>query len=252
MKTLYIAPYFGQHKYAYLRRMFESMQVAYPGDDALAAQTTTVLPMPGGDIFLHNNNIDNVGFTRAINAGFRFGLERGYDLLWSGNDDLEFPDFRATMSAVEAEFAEHPKTGIAGCQLVYTEEPDFIYHGGTTRAFPAGLHKWGRRSNNDLQVRTRERWVAGGCMVVSRSCAMEIGMLDEHFFNIGSDSDYGYRARLAGFDVVYLPTPVMHPRGSMTQKTNPENEERMRQDMEYFYHKWAGTAVFKEFDEGAI
>ena len=121
MRILYSAPYFGQHKYAYLKRMCESMGAVYPGEQALAAAQEMVIPFAGGDIFLRNNNIDNIGFTRAINAGFRYGLAHGYDMLWSGNDDLEFPDIAATLRAIEEEFKNNPQTGIAGCQLVYTE-----------------------------------------------------------------------------------------------------------------------------------
>jgi len=262
MRILYIAPYFGQHKYAYLKRMCESMGAVYPGEQALAATQETVIPFAGGparpdghsgrDIFLRNNNTDNIGFTRAINLGMRYGLAHGYDLLWSGNDDLEFPDIAATLRAIEEEFSNNPKTGIAGCQLVYTEEPDFIYHGGTTRAFPTGWHKSGRRSLGELAVRTKERWVAGGCMIVSRVCAQTVGLMDEHFFNIASDSDYCYRARLAGFDVVYLPTPVMHPRGSMTQEPKPEQAEKFNRDIEYFAQKWLSGGVFTELDSGPL
>ncbi len=252
MKTLLIVPYFGQHKYAYLSRLFASMGLAYPGDEALAAAHESVVQTPWGGIFLRNNNQDNVGFTRAINAGLRYGLANGYDLLWCGNDDLEFPDFAATLATIEAEFAQNPTTGIVGCQLVYTEEPDFIYHGGTTRAFPTGLHKWGHRSKGELMARTKERWVAGGCMIVSRHCAEAIGLLDEGFFNIASDSDYCYRARQAGFTVVYLPTPVMHPKGSMTQAPKPEVQEQMQKDIEHFAHKWSQVSSFTQLDQGPL
>ncbi len=249
MKVLFIIPYFGEHKYPYLEKLLPSMGVEYPGKEALAAATETVIPFAYGDLFLRNNNVENIGFTKACNRGMRYAMDRDYDAIWLGNDDLEFPDIDAAAAMLEKELMEHPETGVIGCKICHTEEPDVIYHGGTTRAYPSGLHKWGSVSHGDLNERTLERWVAGGCMIITRRCAQEIGVLDEGFFNIGSDSDYGYRARAANFDVVYLPITVLHPRGSMTQTPNQAQMQQLARDMQYFGEKWMTGARFRKLDE---
>ncbi len=252
MRLLFIVPYFGEHKYPYLEKLLPSLGVAYPGKDALAAATETVIPFAYGDIFLRNNNAENIGFTKACNRGMRYAMERDYDAIWLGNDDLEFPDIDAAAAMLEQELAEHPETGVIGCKICYTDEPDFIYHGGTTRAYPTGLHKWGSVSKGDLNERSLERWVAGGCMIITRRCAQEIGLLDEGFFNIASDSDYGYRARAAGFDVVYVPITVLHPRGSMTQVPSAELMEKFAKDIRHFEEKWMTGTLFRHLDEDPL
>jgi len=76
--------------------------------------------------------------------------------------------------------------------------------------------------------------------------------MDERFFNICSDSDYCYRARAKGFDVVYLPIPVLHASGGISQNPNPQQLERLQRDILSFRDKWLGDRRFALLDTEAL
>jgi len=48
-------------------------------------------------------------------------------------------------------------------------------------------------------------WVSGACMLVRRSAAERVGLLDEGFFMYMEDEDWCRRFRQAGYEVLYLP-----------------------------------------------
>ena len=98
---------------------------------------------------------------------FQRQFKKSYDCIWLLNDDAIVEDIGSAVAALEKEFDENPKTGVVGMKIVSLENPDFIYHGGTTRAYPTGLHKFGHVSKGELNVRTKERWVAGGSFAIS-------------------------------------------------------------------------------------
>lgn len=249
MRFLAALPYYGTHRH--IEKLFTSLGVPYPGDAAIA-KPESIFPFAYGDIYLRNNNFDNIGYTRACNEGLRYGMKHGYDAIWLLTDDIEVVDIHSAVRSFEQELREHPKTGVIGCKICFKEDPDFIYHGGTLRSFPTGSHKWGSVAKGDYAVRTLERWVPGGSIVINPKCVRDIGVMDEHFFSIGSDSDYCFRARMAGYDVVYLPVTVLHPSVSMTSQPTPAQAERLSKDVDYFASKWVNGALFKQLEEGAL
>ena len=206
-----------------------------------------VEPFKYGEVYVHNNNVRNIGFTAACNEGIRYGLNGGFDIIWLLNNDTEIPDLPKAIKEMENEFANNSKTGIVGHKILTMDDPDFIHHGGTGACVPAGVHKVGRVSLGQLNSRTRERWVTGASFAIAAGCALEIGVMDERMVNYGSDSDYCYRARLAGFDVVYLPIPILHKVGQ-SQTPSPEQMKLIKSDMLYFQSKWMFGKIFFDLD----
>jgi GT2 family glycosyltransferase len=245
MRFLAALPYYGTHRN--IEKLFTSLGVPYPGDEAIA-KPESIFPFEFGDIYLRNNNFENIGYTAACNMGIRYGMEHGYDAIWLLTDDIEVVDVKAAVAAFQKELTEHPKTGVIGNKICFKENPDFIYHGGTLQSFPNGLHKWGSVKNGDYENRTLERWVPGGSVVINPKCVRDIGVMDEHFFSIGSDSDYCFRARMAGYDVVYLPVTVLHPSVSMTSSPTPAQQERLSKDVQYFADKWVTGELFQRLE----
>ncbi len=75
-------------------------------------------------------------------------------------------------------------------------------------------------------------------MVVKRECIRDVRVMDERFFLVCSDADYCYRARIAGFEVVYLPVPILHRSGGLTQRPSEEQLERVLRDIKTYKQKW--------------
>jgi N-acetylglucosaminyl-diphospho-decaprenol L-rhamnosyltransferase len=58
-------------------------------------------------------------------------------------------------------------------------------------------------------------FVMGACMVVRRAAIAEVGLADEDFFFFSEETDWCYRFRQAGWDVVFFPgAECVHVRGA--------------------------------------
>jgi GT2 family glycosyltransferase len=49
----------------------------------------------------------------------------------------------------------------------------------------------------------------GGCMLIRKSMLKSIRLFDEGFFFCGEDYDLCFRARIAGFKIMYCPTAIV-------------------------------------------
>ena len=67
--------------------------------------------------------------------------------------------------------------------------------------------------------------VSGACMGITRECIETVGLLDEWLYNCGEDTDFCYRARLAGFRIVHTPRlMITHYPGGTRGKTKRERQ----------------------------
>lgn len=242
---LVVIPHFGADEH--LLRSLKSLGVPFL-DPALLQERRFALPFAYGEVCVVNNNVgENRGFTAASNEGIRYGYKKNFDAYWLLNNDTEVCDLSSAVAAFSKELAEHPETGVIGCKMLSMQDPDFIHHGGTIAAMPSGLHKTGAVKYENLNRRTLERWVTGASMIIADECVRETGLLDEQLFNYASDSDYCYRARLAGYRVVYLPVPILHAIG---QSAAPSVTQRavLEKDVNYFMNKWMKGGVFTYLD----
>lgn len=243
MKFLVIIPHYGDDDY--LIRCMKSLGCE---NFSLASEVVDVQTVNDRmDVYIYNNNIHNVGFTEANNCGLRYGIMNGYDAFWLLNNDTEVENIEKALDAFYHEFLAHFDTGVIGCKIVSLEDPDFIHHAGTGACVPAGVHKVGRVSASQYEERTLERWVTGASMVLNARLVREIGVLDKNMVNYGSDSDYCYRARAAGYRVVYLPVTIRHKIGQSAHPS-PKQMKVLRTDMLYFQAKWMYGKVFFDLD----
>jgi GT2 family glycosyltransferase len=79
-------------------------------------------------------------------------------------------------------------------------------------------------------------WVSGACMLVRRSAAQQVGLLDEGFFIYMEDEDWCRRFWQAGFRVVYAPSAqIVHLVAGATSATL--RFARLLRDSRLRYHR---------------
>lgn len=245
MRCVIVVPHYGSIEH--LARLLPSLKCENFSLADIQKEEKTVLPVPYGWVYIHNNNKRNLGFTRANNEGMRFALGVGADFVWLLNNDTEVLDIEAAINDLSAEFGDNPDTGVVGFKILAMDDPDFIHHAGTGACVPAGVHKVGRVSAGHYEKKSTERWVTGASLAISRNCLVDVGILDRNMVNYASDSDYCYRARAQGYRVVYLPIPVLHKIGQ-SSAPSPEQQKVLRSDMLYFQAKWIYGKVFFDLD----
>lgn len=213
----------------------------------LKAQTMPV------KIHVVNDSRKGTGYTATVNRGLRFWLNRAseWDYIVVCDQDMYLDN-----NAIEEmyKFLEsHPKCGIAVCLQRLEGRTDFV-DGSGIECYPIG---------NQLQchISYYEKgakpcwWGDVACMMVRKECMWDIGLLNENFRFICSDSDYTLTARSMGWEVWTPNAAGFHQRGKAAPKEyegktikqisrNPIMKQ-MNRDREMFARKWLGSEYYQ-------
>ncbi len=156
----------------------------------------------------------NLGVAGGNNAGFR--AASGDILILTNVDTKPEPQWvEILVRTLQAD----PTIGVASSKLLYPEGT-IQYAGGIVdpqQGF-ARHASVGAPNNADLTLRQID-FATGASLAIRRSTLEQIGLEDEAYFPIDyEDSDLCYRARLAGWRVVYVPEAVSTHYESSTVK----------------------------------
>ncbi len=209
----------------------------------LEAQTAEV------EVFVRDNSTDNVYYTAAINEGIRKYLSQPCKYILVLNQDMYLEP--AAVEEMAAFMDTHPDCGIGAPLQLYGQNPDYVIFAGGHETFPMGKHQHGqlREFMQDQQI----LWANGACMILRKDMIQEIGLLDENYVFIGSDSDYSFTARLRGWQVWRIAgARGIHEHGASGKLCDPNIELLKIRDMIYFGRKWLTGDVYRELShEGA-
>jgi GT2 family glycosyltransferase len=199
----------------------------------------------------------NGGFSYANNLGLRWlGFSEDgvapdaprYAVLL--NPDTEVPpDAFATLTRL---MDADPQVGIAGPKLVMgngqldaacrrsfpTPWVAFTHFSGLARRFPRSpqLARYNLTFLDPDQPAEVDS-VVGAYMQLRREVIERIGLLDETFFMYGEDIDWCYRAKQAGYRVMYYPQAVVLHLKSVVGKLSPKARFEFYRAMLLFYRK---------------
>lgn len=130
----------------------------------------------------------------------------------------------------------------------------FTKMAGLGKLFPysktfGGYHLRYLNENNAHKVDV----LAGAFMLLRRNVIEQTGSLDNRFFMYGEDIDLSYRIKQAGFDLYYLPEPIIHYKGESTKK-DIKYVKRFYEAMLIFFNKHYphSNRLFKSFIRMAI
>jgi N-acetylglucosaminyl-diphospho-decaprenol L-rhamnosyltransferase len=198
-------------------------------------------------------NVENAGFTRANNQALAVAQGRYLFLL---NPDTEL---RPSALRTLYDYAEqHPRVGIIGPQLFYGDGSVQ----SSRRRFPTlataflestRLQQWFPRNrvlSRYYMCDTRDDatqevdWINGSAMFVRRAVYDQIGGLDEGFFMYSEELDWCYRAKQAGWQIVYLPTvQVTHYEGKSSEQVVAQRDIYFHSSKARFFRKTRGAFV---------
>jgi GT2 family glycosyltransferase len=158
---------------------------------------------------------ENVGFAPAVNRGIEASHGRYVALL--NNDTEADPDWLGEL--VQA-LERNPGAASAAAKMREHDagRRDRLYGLGQALTPDGAPHRVGGGELDCGQWDdAREVFGAcGGAALYRRSTLEEIGLLDELFFAYLEDDDWAFRARLAGYHCVAVPTAVVYHVGSGT------------------------------------
>ncbi|HWP67336.1 MAG TPA: glycosyltransferase family 2 protein [Candidatus Limnocylindria bacterium] len=161
-------------------------------------------------------NGENLGFCKGNNVGLRYVLARDFDYVLLLNSDTEvLPGLLHELVAV---MESDPRIAIAGAKNVLLENPTYMWgqYGEVTWG-PMLVRTVGRFApdeRRDDPPRDVDWVIANGCLVRCEALRT-VGVFDEEFWQCNEDVDWSYRARAAGYRVVYVDrAAILHKGGS--------------------------------------
>jgi GT2 family glycosyltransferase len=151
-------------------------------------------------LVLFENRGADLGFPGGNNVGLKYAIANNYEYIFLlGNDARVTPDWLSRLLAASEEFG----AGIAGPKLIY----------------PDGTTQW---AASQQSVAHDCKWVEFSAALIRSDVVKDVGFLDEAFFPASyEDVDYCYRARGAGFRILYVPSVDIIHHKSVTVGRNP-------------------------------
>lgn len=164
-------------------------------------------------------NKENLGFAGGNNVGLRLALEEGMDFaLVLNNDTVVGRELLIELLKVAREYKD---TGVLSPKIYFA--PGFEFHRdryqkqelGSIIWYAGGLIDWDNvyGSNRGVDEFDKEQYdmvedsdfATGACMLIKSEVLETTGFFDENYFMYLEDLDFCWRAKQAGWRVLYAP-----------------------------------------------
>ena len=201
-------------------------KVIYPNyevivvDNGSRGNDAQVLEEEFGDYIHLIRNDKNYGYTGGNNIGIRYALNNSspdYFLILN-NDTVVASDFLDQLiKAAESDAS----MGIAGSKVYYYDFPNRIQGVGgkvNMRTGQVSLIGVKEIDTGQYDVQRDVDYIFGCCLLVRADVIQKVGLFDESYFCYWDETDYCFRAREAGYKVVYIPEAKIWHRAPMKLK----------------------------------
>ena len=145
-------------------------------------------------------NSANVGFSQGNNVGIRFALEKFAEAVFILNNDTLIE--KTTLTSLVSAASSHPEAGILSPLILNADNKSPWFAGGT-------IH-WDKMKTSHLLETSSQKpyasqYLSGCAMFIKKDVFKKIGLLDERYFLYYEDTDFSWRAHLAGFELLMVP-----------------------------------------------
>lgn len=164
-------------------------------------------------IFIQNK--ENLGYTGGNNIGIKKALEVGADYVFILNPDTVVEE-NAISELVES--VEEYNAGISNPKIYFDGSKKIWFAGKRLdTANVLGIHRGVNEQDHGQYDQEEEMEDAtGAAMFVRKEVFDKIGLFDERYFLYYEESDFVYRAREAGFKVMYTPKAVIYHKNAQS------------------------------------
>lgn len=153
----------------------------------------------------------NQGFAGGCNAGMRYCLDKGADLIWLLNNDTTIP--ADSLDKLLAVSGANPKAAALGASIVENEDD------GRAKAVQArGVIDFTKAKTylkRDAQGPTVDcEWLSGSNLLLRADALNEVGLFDESYFLYFEDTELCHRLRLKGWKCILVPDAIIAHTGN--------------------------------------
>lgn len=182
----------------------------------------------------------NTGFCEGNNRGIESA--RGEFVALLNNDAV--PDRRWLEELIGA--AElHPECGFFASRVLRQDNSELLDSAGDGITMAGTTYRRGHLQPASRYVRAEEIFGASGSAAFYRRAMLDaIGLFDEDFFAVYEDADLSFRAQLAGYKCLYVPTATAYHKGSSTiGRFTAFYVYQTQRNVEYFFLKNVPAAL---------
>lgn len=160
-------------------------------------------------------NQENLGYTGGNNIGIKKALEGGADYVFILNPDTELN--KTAISAL-VDCAEKESAGIVGPKILFEDQKTIWHAGGIfNKENVLGTHRGLDEKDYGQYEKVEEvDYISGAAVLVQRDVFKKVGLFDEKYFLYYEDSDFCFRAKQAGFKILYIPQAVVYHRNAQS------------------------------------
>jgi GT2 family glycosyltransferase len=196
------------------------------------------------EVFIRDNSIDNILYTKAINEGLRlFCFNNSNDYVLIINQDAYLSSNCLEMLVKTLE--DNPTCGIV-TPVAFDTNGKNTWYGGLD-AFPYGRHRILSENEEIALEPFQTPWANGACFLLRTAMVRDIGVFDENMKFICSDADYSFTARSRGWDILVCPTAKIEHSFSSSASAQYDLLNKIKiADQIYFAGKWLSGDIYKK------
>lgn len=177
--------------------------------------------------FCQNSNLkiivnpQNYGYSVGNNVALQYACG-DYVALLNNDVEVESKWLRELVKVMESDST----IGIAQSKLLSSDHA-FIQSIGSVLDATLSTYSVGynQKDTGQYDKGCEITFACGAAMIIRRTLIERIGLFDPHYFFYHDDCDLGWRARLAGYKIVSVPSSVVYHKGQGTS-TNTIKENR--------------------------
>jgi len=158
--------------------------------------------------FVYNNA--NLGVAKGNNQGIELARADGCSHVLLANNDLEFDDSHAILGLFEA--LESTSGLVAVPKIHYFDGDSIVWYGGgyfsPSKALAPHIGM-GAKDEGQFDVVRHVEYSPTCFMLIDVIIFQKIGLMDERYFVYYDDTDFAWRMRSAGIEMVYWPQVVI-------------------------------------------
>lgn len=182
-------------------------------------------------ILIKNNN--NLGFAGGVNIGAKEALKKKSDFIMLLNNDTVV---NKNIFNKLLPFFQNKNIKLVSPVITYYDNPDIVWCGGgiLNKSFLFSRYLYMNAKINSIILKTyQEADFGAACLLIESTVFKKIGFFDERYFLNVEDIEWCFRARKAGFKLIYAPYPlVLH---KVSTNTGIQGTNILTSENAYYY-----------------
>lgn len=160
-------------------------------------------------------SFENLGYTGGNNLGINFAISEGAEFILLLNNDTLIDEHALTNLITP--LINDPLIGITQPKIYFYPDISLIWSGPTRFnkfLLRPKLLGYKQKNNNLLDQRVYLDYAVGCATLIRSTLFAKVGLLDDDYFAVCEDVDFGLKVRAEGSKILYVPESIIYHKES--------------------------------------